>query len=438
VYGSLVPLQFQSIDLVDALDRFRNMPPLWFGLGTRADWVANILLFIPLTFLWMGALSCDRPPAARFAAALLIVPAAAAMAVALEFTQIWFPGRTVSRNDIVAEILGALVGAVAWLALGARVIRWLRQSAAGRDSRSRHVWLLELYLIGLITYSVIPLDLTISVTELYHKFQRGGVVVIPFSYGYRSASSVLYQFFADTAQFVPVGAWVALTQRKRLRARSPILAAAIGGGMIAALIEFAQLLVMSRFTDTTDVVLGTAGAGFGGWLAARYASTSGDPQFAPADPSAVSRRSLSWLAVIGGYSVFLLAGFLFPFEFTYDRALIGSRLESFFRVPFYALYLGTEFNAITQVLIRMLLFAPLGALWAAVAVRGASRGTRHIIHALALAHSVGLALTIEAIQIAMPSKVADLTEVIVCGTAAAMGLYVTVRLQSAEVGHEAP
>src|SRR4029453_18939850 len=74
VYGSLVPLKYQVVDFADAVERFRNLPPLWFGMGTRADWVANILLFIPLTFLWMGALACDRGWASRLAAALLLVP----------------------------------------------------------------------------------------------------------------------------------------------------------------------------------------------------------------------------------------------------------------------------------------------------------------------------------------------------------------------------
>src|SRR6478672_9322820 len=78
VYGSLVPLTYQAVALDDAIERFSHLPPLWFGIGTRADWVANILLFIPLTFLWLGALACDRKRPAQAAAAALVVPAAIA------------------------------------------------------------------------------------------------------------------------------------------------------------------------------------------------------------------------------------------------------------------------------------------------------------------------------------------------------------------------
>ena len=54
----------------EAVARFGAIPFLKLGIGSRADWMANLLLFIPLTFLWMGALaawgsrlrSCAVPP----------------------------------------------------------------------------------------------------------------------------------------------------------------------------------------------------------------------------------------------------------------------------------------------------------------------------------------------------------------------------------------
>ena len=62
-----------------------------------------------------------------------------------------------------------------------------------------------------------------------------------------------------------------------------------------------------------------------------------------------------------GYSIFLAVGFLFPFDLTADRSLAEARLEAFLaRLPFLALYLGNEFNAIKQALVRILLFVPVG------------------------------------------------------------------------------
>ena len=56
IYGSLVPLHFQRQPLDEAWAYFQQIPYLDLGIGSRADWVANILLFVPLAFLWHGVL----------------------------------------------------------------------------------------------------------------------------------------------------------------------------------------------------------------------------------------------------------------------------------------------------------------------------------------------------------------------------------------------
>jgi hypothetical protein len=60
IYGSLVPLQFKARPLSEAWEFFRHIPYLELGIGSRADWVANILLFVPLAFLWLGAVWPER------------------------------------------------------------------------------------------------------------------------------------------------------------------------------------------------------------------------------------------------------------------------------------------------------------------------------------------------------------------------------------------
>ena len=60
VYGSLVPLRYQPIAWDEAIQRFRNIPYLQLSVAGRADWVSNILLFIPLGFLCLGAIAVDQ------------------------------------------------------------------------------------------------------------------------------------------------------------------------------------------------------------------------------------------------------------------------------------------------------------------------------------------------------------------------------------------
>ncbi len=55
LYGSLVPLEIRSLDMAEAWGRFSRIPYLSLGAGGRADWVANILLYIPLAFFWCAS-----------------------------------------------------------------------------------------------------------------------------------------------------------------------------------------------------------------------------------------------------------------------------------------------------------------------------------------------------------------------------------------------
>ncbi len=50
----VIPFQFRSLPIEEAIDRFRHLPYLNLGIQSRADFVANILLFIPLSFFLMG------------------------------------------------------------------------------------------------------------------------------------------------------------------------------------------------------------------------------------------------------------------------------------------------------------------------------------------------------------------------------------------------
>ena len=98
IYGSLVPLDFHALPWDEAVARFGAIPFLELGIGSRADWMANLLLFIPLTFLWMGVLSAGGNRLRRVFATLAVIPVATVLSVGIEFTQIFFPQRTVSRT----------------------------------------------------------------------------------------------------------------------------------------------------------------------------------------------------------------------------------------------------------------------------------------------------------------------------------------------------
>jgi len=397
IYGSLVPLEFRSIPWDEAVARFGAMPFLKLGIGSRADWMANLLLFIPLTFLWMGALAAVSGPLRTMLATLVLIPAATAFSLGIEFTQLFFPQRTVSQNDIFAETLGGVIGVLLWWGMGSRFVVWLQswqQTHARAALAERLAWV---YLAGVLVYNVLPLDLTISFVEIFHKWRDGKVNLVPFGRLPDEAAYVLYEIATDALIWTPLALlWRLDGTRTRLRVWGMTLGTAV-------VLEVMQLFVYSRVSDITDLFTAAAGAALGAWLGGRLATRD-----APAG------RPLPWevwlpFVLAAGWMAVLAFVFWFPFDFRTDGAFIKSRLDFIERVPFEVYYFGTEFRAITEVLRKMLFFAPLGGLLAWGVARQPWRW-RGPLFALSMLALVLMPAVIELGQLMLPHKIVDMTD----------------------------
>jgi len=399
VYGSLVPLDYHALPWDVAVAKFREIPFLDLGIGSRADWVANLLLFIPLAFLWTGALAHGRHPALAAVLTLFVWLAAAALSVGVEFTQLFFPQRTVSQNDIAAEALGAIIGAAGWWGFGARLLAWYdgwhreREPAALAE---RAAWA---YFVVLVGYNVLPLDLTLSAVEIYHKWHAGKVNLIPFAGLPSDAAHALFELATDALLWAPLAwLWHARPGRDSVKVWRMAFLAAAG-------IELMQLFVYSRVSDVTDLFTGALGAGVGAWLGKR--------QFGSRRSTAPSRTSASpaWqrLALALAWVPVLLLVFWYPFDFRTDGAFVRERMTFLERVPFQVYYFGTEFRAITEVFHKTLFFAPLGVLlaWWASGLSWLWRGYAAAASILAI---IVTAMGIELGQVLLPEKFPDTTD----------------------------
>ncbi|MDZ7752586.1 MAG: VanZ family protein [Gammaproteobacteria bacterium] len=400
IYGSLVPLEYRPVSWEEAVERFRHIPFLNLGIGSRADWVANLLLFIPLAYLALAALWPRQSTAARIIISALLWPVLVGLAFAIEFTQIFFPQRTVSQNDILAESLGGLVGIGLWWWNGAAVSRWLAAWRTARGPASVAERLLVAYLVVLFGYSLLPLDLTISPVEVYHKWQEGKVVLVPFS-GYPGGTAEwLYEVATDIALWIPVSLlWAVSGRRSRLGAwRWAVLAALILEGL--------QLLVYSRVTDISDILTAMVGAGIGVWLV----PAKGRPQTRARNHE--GRGGLVWLgmAVFSLGTLVMLAVFWYPYDFVLERSFLRERIQLLYQVPFRAYYYGTEFRAVTSLIQRLAFFAPLGAGLALMVTPLRDRALRWTFHLVAVAVLAGVAMVAELGQVALPGKNADSTD----------------------------
>lgn len=431
VYGSLVPLQYRPIAWDEAIQRFRNVPYLDLGIGSRADWVSNILLFIPLGFLSLGTLAMDRRrDLLSIFQAALVVACCLLASIGIEFTQLWFPPRTVSQNDIIAEAMGGVVGAVLWLVVGQTFVDWLRQYTAWQQRKRQLDWLLEVYFLGFLLYHVLPLDLTISLTELWQKLRSGRVTLIPFA-DLKLNYLGFYGMFRDVVTCVPLGALASLWRIPSRRVRSWSRAFFVGS-LIVIGVEFLQLFVFSRFSSSTDVLFGMTGVALGIALTRRLMgdhSTLADEIRSEATTQHAVSSVLIPLIVGIVYSFVLVAIFCAPFDFTRETAHIRQAYEGFLSVPFARIYGGSEFNAISSSLANLMLFAPLGCITvvAATAISGQKAKQRIVLMILWLL-ILALAFGIELLQMFLPSHFADVTEVIIRGLGSALGIVLTYRL----------
>lgn len=107
VYASLQPFRDWRAPPAEVLN-FLFAP--WPRYVTLADVAINVLAYVPLGFLLSIAMGARLGPAGGAAASIL---AAAALSVAMELLQAFLPGRIASNVDLLANSIGALIGAMA-------------------------------------------------------------------------------------------------------------------------------------------------------------------------------------------------------------------------------------------------------------------------------------------------------------------------------------
>ena len=394
IYGSLVPLKYRYVPFAQAWEKFQRTPWLSLGRAHRADWVANCLLFIPLTFFAMGALTKEgRRRRAKWFFAVILPPLGLALACATEFTQVYFPLRTRSLNDIAAEGVGAWIGVVVWLAFGRRITGWARSLWRERVQGRLAVKILGGYLVIFVIYQLMPFDLTISPAEVWHKFKEGKLVLVPFT---DRVGISPYIILIKIALLVPVGYLIWMVSPRGRFWRSAAV-----GLIVAAGIELGQMFVVSRFASTTDLLLGGAGAVLGSWLASRLCPWARRPW----PDTEFWRDNIRWivLAAMVFYAAILVGVHWKPFDFRYPpKGILRTAIASV-RPPFVLLYYKAELSALTQLVRRFASFFFLGLMLRAVA--GSSRaGKRWSVAIIWLA-----AVAIEGGQMFLPTRVADFT-----------------------------
>jgi glycopeptide antibiotics resistance protein len=447
IYGSFVPFRFAACSWNDAVGR------LWSVCNfatrpSRSDFAANILLFVPIGFFLTGTLTLDRAALVRWLAAALVPPGAFVLSVAIEFAQIYFPPRTPSLNDVIAQAIGAATGVALWLAAGQRVVEYVRavqaERAAGAPAR-----LLPAYLLVLLLVHVMPLDLTISPVEVYHKYKEGRIVLLPFS-GVMS-DGFISKLIWNMSFFAPLG-YLCAAEPFVSRRRDCVVPVPLFGLLVAAAVELAQLPVRSRSFDTTDIVTGTVGVLIGcqlarvlgigwsqlpglGWLGSslrapsqptlllqsRCSSAGGSTTRSPARrDSEQPQPPVFKLASVAAWLVLLMGVHWRPFDFADGLAVAQDGVAKINWIPFADYLVDSEYHAFDELHRKFLLFLPLGGLLAIYTSPSPRREetekrtpnlptSRRVLPLTAV---LAAAIVIEAGQILLPARYPSLTDVL--------------------------
>jgi VanZ family protein len=453
VYGSLLPFRYTPHTFDEAAAVFRQMP--WLDtadLAARGDWIVSSAQFAILGFLFMGAICVDRPGRA-VPVALAVALSCAALAVGLEFAQIYFPPRTVSLNDIVMESAGAAAGVLAWLAAGQSITDWARRVGNTTSEASLANRVLPAYLAGLLVVQLMPFDF-IGPAGVAAKFaedkavydkaarlqaegryaealevaRQAKVRLVPFAGLYHTEAHDLLHTALNIAAFAPLGLLRALGVRRRFAGRRPplpwvaILAVPAG-------IEVLQLFVYSRYFDATDVLTGAAGV-WAGWRLGRAwrrrLHTPG-PAAAPPGRFVTAALLLAWAAVVA-------CSFWQPFDFTTDPTKFvnepdelpvhGLRRMTF--APFVDYYWGNKYNALVNFEQKALAFVPLGVIlaWRQREVFRRGAATRVVVTA------VVLAAVLEAGRYFLPEHGPSVTDVLIAAAGAWLGFRLTQKVRA--------
>lgn len=347
VYGSLVPLAYTPVPLGEAIARFSDIRFLDLSLKQRADWIANGVLYFPLGLF--AAMAIDPRKRSRSVAAVVLASLlGCVLATVVEFTQIQFPPRVVSINDLIAEFCGTTLGAITSFVFKRRFFDFVGSFAT---TVSLAAFLISItFVFGYIFASLFPFDFLVTIDELRWKFSARPPTWFA---GVFSCGGDLHCLFKLPVEFfisIPVGIILAsgiLHRTKNDQASSylvPIIILSIG-------IQFIQLFTHSGQPAVISVVVRAAGFMLG--------------------LHAYSHRAIYWRYLLKNLPLLALPVSLVYFvlliivhgfhHFDFQGvSTVFAKLESSRYLPFYLHYRSSEQEALRSLLSVFAMYLPVG------------------------------------------------------------------------------
>jgi VanZ family protein len=411
VYGSLLPLDFRPRPLEVALREFYHIRYLRLDADSRADWVANILLYIPLAYLWLGAQGRDGRMFLKVFQSTVVFCFCVALSVAIEFTQQFFPPRTVSLNDLIAEVLGAGGGIVLWWTSGQRLRRLFELVVAqGRGAAYAGA---VLYSTAYLVFSLFPFDFLISAEEFSRKLTGDYFSWLPSTSRCGEELRCGAKLLAEAVAVAPLGFLLSFLSQKREWAL--VKSGARVGFGLGLVIESLQLFLASGISLAVSVLtraVGVAGGAAAGELLRRVRPWPLLYLLAPWMPLAgVIYVALLFAVTLAGRGPML----------SFNEGL--ERLNEIYFLPFYYHYYTTESAAMTSLISVTSMFLPIGVMfWVWRVVRMREFVARGAFQAALLTGLI--AALVASGKLFFRGSRPDPTDVIIAGAAGVIGFVV--------------
>jgi|688.fasta_scaffold127640_2 VanZ family protein len=401
IYASIVPLGFRPIPIQEAIECWGAISWLRLDIYRRSDWIANGIVVVPVAFLLCGALSFKvQSNFQAFVNCLLAVGLVCFLVLGIEFLQIWFPRRTLSKNDMLAGCLGSVVGGVSWLLFGKRLTREIElacRSPIKAERVSRIAFVLSLIAVFQMLF---PFDFVMSLGELSKKYFVGGssktvfwsLIGLPIDW---------IDIFRNFLRYIPVGVWYACSRGKRSGVFFYLL--------LPLCLELLQFFLFSRNASVMDAFVGGLGILTGSRinfnnLACRIKALS---------------KPLVLLVLLCYLSILLFATLSKAESCVANFDQIRSRFGLFFPVPLSRYYLKSEFAAFNLVFSKLVAFIPIGFLLGRLF--DASEGGKRM--RVVVFSSVVLGILLELVQVFAPPLIPDFWDTIFYSFGGVVGFH---------------
>ena len=402
VYGSLLPFEPNALSLEEAWVHFRSIPLLKLGVGSRADLVANLILYIPVGFLFMGALTGEsRMRIASVPGAVLTFLIIVGLALAVEFTQQFFPPRTVSLNDLYSEGAGGLLGILIWVLAGHRLVKVWRNFSVGGQSALHAI--LVFYTLAYLFLSLFPYDFLLSAAEWREHFASEKVGWL---FAGECGLFCLAKLFPEILAAIPIGLLLFGSNRA---SRPSLTATAITGLLIGLGIEILQLTIESGISQGASVFSRAAGVILGAFLPGLFYVWDAR-RVRPLIHAGLLLAAAPYAGLLVWANHWFSGAWL-----TGQEAL--TRLTEVRFIPFFYHYYTAEAVALVSMVFQLGLYSPLGAgiwIW--------HQGTRSRSRGSLLPALVGfcVACIIETGKLFIPGQHPDPTNVLLAACGAGM------------------